>query len=54
MVSSTSDWLSHPWVTEGAGRVRFSVAWGPQPDWDHLVQFVQRVEALGFDAYWGV
>ena len=52
MVSSTSAWQSHPWVIEGAGRVRFSVAWGPQSDWAHLVPFVQRVEALGFDAYW--
>src|SRR5690242_8496228 len=48
----TSTWQTHPWVTEGSSRVRFSVAWGPQSDWPHLVQFVQRVEELGFDAYW--
>src|SRR5579872_2162421 len=48
----TSTWQTHPWVTEGAGRIRFSVAPGPQSDWPQLVQFVQRVEALGFDAYW--
>jgi alkanesulfonate monooxygenase SsuD/methylene tetrahydromethanopterin reductase-like flavin-dependent oxidoreductase (luciferase family) len=48
----TSTWQTHPWVTEGSGRVRFSVAWGPESDWPDLVQFVQRVEALGFDAYW--
>jgi alkanesulfonate monooxygenase SsuD/methylene tetrahydromethanopterin reductase-like flavin-dependent oxidoreductase (luciferase family) len=48
----TSTWQTHPWVTEGSGRVRFSVALGPQSDWPRLVQFVHRVEALGFDAYW--
>jgi alkanesulfonate monooxygenase SsuD/methylene tetrahydromethanopterin reductase-like flavin-dependent oxidoreductase (luciferase family) len=48
----TSTWQTHPWVTEGSGRIRFSVAWGPESDWPHLVQFVQRLEALGFDAYW--
>lgn len=47
-----SSWQTHPWVAEGSGRVRFSVDWGPQSDWPLLVQFVQRVEALGFDAYW--
>jgi len=50
--SMTSTWQTHPWVTEGSSRVRFSVALGPRSDWPHLVQFVQRVEELGFDAYW--
>ena len=24
----TSDWQTHPWVTEGAGRIRFSAKLG--------------------------
>ena len=28
----TSTWQTHPWVTEGSGRIRFSVAWGPESD----------------------
>ncbi|MBV9173571.1 MAG: LLM class flavin-dependent oxidoreductase [Chloroflexi bacterium] len=48
----TSTWEPHPWVTEGSARVRFSVTGGSQSDWPRLVQFVQRVEALDFDAYW--
>src|SRR5579872_815603 len=51
MISSTSSWQAHPWVIEGEKRVRFSVAPGPQSDWPRLIEFVQRAEALGFDAY---
>jgi alkanesulfonate monooxygenase SsuD/methylene tetrahydromethanopterin reductase-like flavin-dependent oxidoreductase (luciferase family) len=43
---------AHPWVAAGGGTVRFSIAYGPRRDWPELRDFVQLVEALGFDAYW--
>src|SRR3954469_3196866 len=41
----------HPWVPEGQGRVRFGILGGPRDDWAALRDFVQTVEALGFDSY---
>jgi alkanesulfonate monooxygenase SsuD/methylene tetrahydromethanopterin reductase-like flavin-dependent oxidoreductase (luciferase family) len=43
---------AHPWVTEGKGAVRFGIVGGPSGDWPALRDFVQTVEALGFDGYW--
>jgi alkanesulfonate monooxygenase SsuD/methylene tetrahydromethanopterin reductase-like flavin-dependent oxidoreductase (luciferase family) len=43
---------AHPWVTARQGTVRFGIVGGPSGDWSALLDFVQTVEALGFDAYW--
>jgi alkanesulfonate monooxygenase SsuD/methylene tetrahydromethanopterin reductase-like flavin-dependent oxidoreductase (luciferase family) len=48
------DVMSHPWVTAGQGNIRFGVGIGPAADWPRLVEFVQRAEGLGYDAYWAV
>ncbi len=42
----------HPWVADGAGRVRFGVETIPLPDWPATRDFVQAVEGLGFDSLW--
>src|SRR5688500_4089155 len=43
----------HPWVAEGAGRVRFGISIFPQPvDWRQYIEIVQRAEAGGMDGYW--
>lgn len=43
----------HPWVAEGADRVRFGISIFPQPvDWRHFFAIVQRAEAGGMDGYW--
>ena len=42
----------HPWVAEGARRVRFGVVTFPSPDWVANRDFAQAVEALGFDSLW--
>jgi len=42
----------HPWVAAGDGAVRFAIAYGPRADWAEVRDFVQLVEALGFDSYW--
>jgi alkanesulfonate monooxygenase SsuD/methylene tetrahydromethanopterin reductase-like flavin-dependent oxidoreductase (luciferase family) len=39
-------------VTEGQGRLRFGIAYGPRTDWTETAGFVREVEALGFDSYW--
>lgn len=43
---------SHPWVSVGQERVRFAVIGNALREWSQTVEFVQRVESLGFDAYW--
>jgi alkanesulfonate monooxygenase SsuD/methylene tetrahydromethanopterin reductase-like flavin-dependent oxidoreductase (luciferase family) len=43
---------AHPWVAAGQETVRFGVVGGPSGDWPALRDFVQTVEALGFDGYW--
>lgn len=53
-VENSSEWLVHPWVTQGAGRVRFGVMGGPLNDWPRLSAFVARVEEFGFDSYWTI
>src|SRR5215213_9105718 len=42
----------HPWVSAGAGQVRFGIAYGPRTDWPACRDFAQEVEALAFDSYW--
>jgi alkanesulfonate monooxygenase SsuD/methylene tetrahydromethanopterin reductase-like flavin-dependent oxidoreductase (luciferase family) len=49
---SAADRPVHPWVAEGADRVRFGVAGAFLNDWPETVEFVQRAERLGYDAYW--
>jgi alkanesulfonate monooxygenase SsuD/methylene tetrahydromethanopterin reductase-like flavin-dependent oxidoreductase (luciferase family) len=43
---------AHPWVAEGRDRVRFAIVGNGLPAWEDTVEFVQRAEHLGFDAYW--
>lgn len=40
----------HPWVAEGARRVRFGINTTAMPDWGATREFAQAAEALGFDA----
>lgn len=40
----------HPWVAEGARRVRFGINTAAAPDWGATRDFVQTAEGLGFDA----
>lgn len=42
----------HPWVAEGANRARFGVETTTLPDWPATRDFMQAVEALGFDSVW--
>lgn len=43
---------THPWVAEGADRVRFAIGDVFLEDWWETVAFVRRAEQLGFDSYW--
>jgi alkanesulfonate monooxygenase SsuD/methylene tetrahydromethanopterin reductase-like flavin-dependent oxidoreductase (luciferase family) len=42
----------HPWVAEGAHRVRFGVSMLGRSDWPTFVAWVQEAERLGFDSIW--
>jgi alkanesulfonate monooxygenase SsuD/methylene tetrahydromethanopterin reductase-like flavin-dependent oxidoreductase (luciferase family) len=42
----------HPWVAAGNQTIRFGIDLWPQPDLPALIPQVQRIERLGFDAYW--
>jgi alkanesulfonate monooxygenase SsuD/methylene tetrahydromethanopterin reductase-like flavin-dependent oxidoreductase (luciferase family) len=42
----------HPWVAEGAQRVRFGLYGGLTPDWSRSLEWVQLAEELGFDSFW--
>jgi alkanesulfonate monooxygenase SsuD/methylene tetrahydromethanopterin reductase-like flavin-dependent oxidoreductase (luciferase family) len=42
----------HPWVAEGAQRIRFGVFGGPSTEWSALLAWVQTIERLGFDSFW--
>jgi alkanesulfonate monooxygenase SsuD/methylene tetrahydromethanopterin reductase-like flavin-dependent oxidoreductase (luciferase family) len=44
--------VTHPWVEAGRGAPRIAVHGGPYTDWPRFVDFIQRTESLGFDAYW--
>jgi alkanesulfonate monooxygenase SsuD/methylene tetrahydromethanopterin reductase-like flavin-dependent oxidoreductase (luciferase family) len=41
----------HPWVAEGATRLRFGINAAAAPDWGATRDFVQTAEGLGFDAF---
>jgi alkanesulfonate monooxygenase SsuD/methylene tetrahydromethanopterin reductase-like flavin-dependent oxidoreductase (luciferase family) len=42
----------HPWVAEGADRIRFAISMFPQPpDWRSFIGLVQQMEAWGYDGY---
>lgn len=48
-------WQTHPWVLEGAGRIRFGVgvtARAAEVDWPTRRALAHAVEALGFDSLW--
>jgi alkanesulfonate monooxygenase SsuD/methylene tetrahydromethanopterin reductase-like flavin-dependent oxidoreductase (luciferase family) len=52
-LSDGSTWVTHPWVAEGATRVRFGVdGGGPRGNWSALLDWAQTVEDLGFDSFW--
>src|SRR5919202_1357811 len=42
----------HPWVAEGAHRVRFGIFSAGLADWPATRAFAQAVEDLGFDSLW--
>ena len=42
----------HPWVADGAGRVRWGTSIYPQPvDWAEFLRVVRWTEELGYDGY---
>lgn len=47
-----STYVTHPWVAEGARRVRFGLYGGLLPDWSRGLEWVQLAEELGFDSFW--
>jgi alkanesulfonate monooxygenase SsuD/methylene tetrahydromethanopterin reductase-like flavin-dependent oxidoreductase (luciferase family) len=47
-----STYVAHPWVAEGARRVRFGLYGGLTPDWPRSLEWVQLAEELGFDSFW--
>lgn len=50
--SAATTWSPHPWVSAGAGRVRFGVQTSLAPDWGVTREFARVVEGLGFDSLW--
>jgi alkanesulfonate monooxygenase SsuD/methylene tetrahydromethanopterin reductase-like flavin-dependent oxidoreductase (luciferase family) len=49
---SASDGPVHPWVASGLGRTRWAIGPVFLNEWSEIRAFVQRAEALGFDACW--
>ena len=48
-----STWITHPWVAEGQGTIRFGALIMDQgTNWQELRDWVQMVEGFGFDSYW--
>jgi len=41
----------HPWVSDGAQRIRFGINAGPQ-SWPEMHDLAQMAEGLGFDSFW--
>jgi alkanesulfonate monooxygenase SsuD/methylene tetrahydromethanopterin reductase-like flavin-dependent oxidoreductase (luciferase family) len=41
----------HPWVSDGAQRIRFGILAGP-PRWPEMHDLAQMAEGLGFDSFW--
>ena len=52
MTQPTWNRPTHPWVAEGAERVRFGIAGGVTADWPASLAWVRLVEELGFDSIW--
>jgi len=52
--ASDANWAMpvHPWVAEGQHTVRFATVGAFIREWPQRLDFVRRVEELGFDAYW--
>lgn len=51
----TIAWATHPWVTEGGGRIRFGAgvsSRAPLPDWPTHLALAHGLEELGFDSHW--
>jgi alkanesulfonate monooxygenase SsuD/methylene tetrahydromethanopterin reductase-like flavin-dependent oxidoreductase (luciferase family) len=42
----------HPWVAEGARRVRFGIDLGPFPTLAANIEWAQAIEELGYDSFW--
>jgi alkanesulfonate monooxygenase SsuD/methylene tetrahydromethanopterin reductase-like flavin-dependent oxidoreductase (luciferase family) len=42
----------HPWVAEGARRVRFGIDLGPFPTLAASIEWAQAIEELGYDSFW--
>lgn len=48
-----TQWITHPWIAEGQHSIRFGALMMDQgTDGQALRDWVQMVEALGFDSYW--
>lgn len=45
-------WVTHPWVSEGAGTLRFGVQTSLASDWATTREFAQAAEQFGFDSLW--
>lgn len=45
-----NDWEIHPWVAQGAERVRWGLIVGG--DWETVLRRVRQAEDLGFDSVW--
>src|ERR1700737_1692009 len=48
-------WQTHPWVREGAGKIRFGIrvtARAAEVDWPMRRALAQAADALGFDSLW--
>ena len=47
-------WDTHPWVAQAQAGPRFGVAAGAWSEARGLIAYVQALEDLGFDSYWGI
>jgi alkanesulfonate monooxygenase SsuD/methylene tetrahydromethanopterin reductase-like flavin-dependent oxidoreductase (luciferase family) len=47
-----STYVTHPWVAEGARRVRFGLYGVLKPDWTRTLEWAQLAEEVGFDSFW--
>ena len=45
-------YVAHPWVAEGARRVRFGLYGVLKLDWSRTLEWAQVAEELGFDSFW--
>jgi alkanesulfonate monooxygenase SsuD/methylene tetrahydromethanopterin reductase-like flavin-dependent oxidoreductase (luciferase family) len=49
----TLDLSAHPWVSDGAQRIRFGISAAAQ-SWPEMHDLAQMAEGLGFDSFWRV